>query len=536
MRRSRKQIVSVAAVIALTQILAGCSTGSTTTTEKGKSDLSNLSAVSTFPIVKEKTTLKMAALKSAPQITDFNNLPIFQDLEKKTNVHVEWTLTNRGDEWKQRKNLLFASNDVPDVLIGSDVLDPDEVVQYGSQGLLLPLNDLIDKHMPNLKAIFDKNPDIRKSLTTPDGKIYSLPRLANDPAYTANDVLYVNKKWLDKLNLKVPTTTEEFKEVLKAFKANGFASGGNIPASFTFGINNGSSNGFDSLAGSFGIVNGPNGIYMDKDKVKHYYSQPEYKQFLEFMNSLYKDGLIDPETFTQNSGVYQAKVKEEKVGFTTLWSNTVTFGVPESAYVPVPALKGPTGKQLWRTFNIPISSVAAAAISSTNKQPEVTARWMDVMYDQETGFQMNEGYFGVQYKVMPDNSLSTLSPPQGMASIDWKLQYIPRLWPGVESAEALNRLKDAVNRNEKQKTSDMLNPFIDPNPYPSLFFPTDKVARLKVLKTDIDGYVLKSVPQFIINGVTDQSWNDYSAQLKKMGIDEWHKIYQEGYDKFKNSK
>ncbi|WP_165452122.1 extracellular solute-binding protein [Paenibacillus thalictri] len=525
-------IAGMAGVITLVPLLAGCSSSANPTAgnKETSTTVSDLSAAGAFPIVKDKITFKAVGLTSGAQVTDFNNLPIFQDLEKKTNIHVDWTLSNRGDEWKQKKNLIFAGGDLPDMFLGETVLEADEIVQYGSQGLLMPLNDLIDKHMPNLKAIYEKYPNFKKMMTTPDGKMYSLPRLAYDPAYGANHVLYVNKKWLDKLNLKIPTTTEEYREVLKAFKANGYAENGNIPASFVFPL------GIDALSGSFGIVNGPNNIYMDKDKVKHYYSQPEYRKYLEFMNSLYKEGLIDPESFTHNDATYLAKVRTEKIGFATYWSNTVVFGQPESAFVPVPPLKGPDGKQLWRSNNIPISSVGAAAIAKSNKHPEVAAQWLDVFYDQDTGFQFNEGYFGVQYTMNPDNTIHTVPTPPGMSSNDWKIQYIPKQWLGYESPEILDRLKDAINRNEKQLTTNMIAPVVDPNPYPSLFFAPEEVARLKVIKTDIDSYVIKSVPQFIINGVTDQSWSDYLGQLKKMGLDDWQKIYQVGYDKYKAGK
>jgi putative aldouronate transport system substrate-binding protein len=65
---------------------------------------------------------------------------------------------------------------------------------------------MIDKNMPNLTRRLKERPDLKVLVTSPDGHIYSLPRaeesgLAAVPYFTS-----INKAWLDKLGLKMPTT------------------------------------------------------------------------------------------------------------------------------------------------------------------------------------------------------------------------------------------------------------------------------------------------------------------------------------------
>ena len=92
-----------------------------------------------------------------------------------------------------------------------------DVIKYASQGMLIPLEDMIDEYMPNLKKILDENPQYRKQITAPDGHIYSLPTI-NELNPTTHDKWFINKTWLDNLGLEVPTTKEELEQVLLAFK------------------------------------------------------------------------------------------------------------------------------------------------------------------------------------------------------------------------------------------------------------------------------------------------------------------------------
>ena len=60
-------------------------------------------------------------------------------------------------------------------------------------------------------------------VTNPDGHIYSLPKKLPMRPIVGNQ-LFINKKWLDNLGLKMPETYDDLVTVLQAFKdkdANG---------------------------------------------------------------------------------------------------------------------------------------------------------------------------------------------------------------------------------------------------------------------------------------------------------------------------
>ncbi|UUZ87014.1 extracellular solute-binding protein [Paenibacillus sp. P26] len=137
--------------------------------------------------------------------------------------------SNAGD----KKKLLLASGDYPAVFLSGDLTQAEQI-DYGKQGVLKPLNDLIDKYGVEIKKAFQQDPDLKKSITAPDGKIYALPHINECFHCWYSQKVWINTTWLKKLNLQMPTTTEEFYQVLKAFKTqdpNGNGKQDEIPLS-----------------------------------------------------------------------------------------------------------------------------------------------------------------------------------------------------------------------------------------------------------------------------------------------------------------
>ena len=117
------------------------------------------------------------------------------------------------DGWDEKKGLLFAG-ELPDAFYGQGILTDVDVIKYASQGILIPLEDMIEEYCPNISKLLE-NEEYRKALTAPDGHIYCLPSLTELSPKT-HEKLFINKTWLDQLGLPLPTTLEEFEETLKA--------------------------------------------------------------------------------------------------------------------------------------------------------------------------------------------------------------------------------------------------------------------------------------------------------------------------------
>src|SRR5690625_7308016 len=90
-----------------------------------------------------------------------------------TNIHIDLEQVHE-EGLDEKRNITLGSGDLPDAFYAANIPVSD-IQKYGEQGVFIPLNDLIEKYAPNISKVLDEHPDIKKGLTFPDGKIYSVP-------------------------------------------------------------------------------------------------------------------------------------------------------------------------------------------------------------------------------------------------------------------------------------------------------------------------------------------------------------------------
>lgn len=531
---------SLLVILMFSLVLTGCGgkkEGKTTanSTEKANNNFNKEG----MPIVNEPITIKMASSKK-PYVRPFNELKFFEELEERTNVKIQWDLSP-GEGWSEKKNLIFASNDLPDAFYGSWVLSDDEVLRYGLQGMLIPLEDLIKDYAPNVQKMFEDYPEYKKMLTAPDGHIYSLPRLDESSPLT-NDVLMINKTWLDKVGKSIPTTIDEFYEVLKAFNEykdlNGNGIDDEIP--FTFRGSHHIS-GIYSLMGSFGILDNSKKIAVNNDKIEFIAIKPEYKNAVKYFHKLFAEGLADEESFTQDGSVYSAKVsrttaEEQIVGALTGWGIVQTFGERDENYVVIPPLKGADGHQMWNKRDNTFSK-CCFVITSACKNPEIVMRWANEHYEPDIAYQEYYGLFDVAIKKNDEGKIEFIQPPAGKNLSNLRHEQSP----GQNGMHFLT--KDMVQNiiysekdTEKKECDEMYKPYVIDTNYPQIYMTIEENERLATIKTDVVNYVKEMTAKWMMNGGIDEEWDKYIKKLKQMKLDEMIDIYQNAYDRYMSSK
>src|SRR5690606_16605403 len=111
--------------------------------------------------------------------------------EELSNVSIKWDAVPQNS-FDERRNLLFASNDLPDFVMRAN-LSPQLIASYASTGQIIPLDDLIEAgYAPNLSALMEENDGIRKAITAADGHIYSLPNISETDGRIASS--WINQK------------------------------------------------------------------------------------------------------------------------------------------------------------------------------------------------------------------------------------------------------------------------------------------------------------------------------------------------------
>jgi len=296
MKKPKRLIALVLATGLVVVSLTGCSSNKSLGSASPAYELENVE----LPL-KEEVTLNIMTQSSPLAPADPNEKLIYKRLQDETNVKINWT-NYTSDEFGEKRNLDIAAGDIPDAILNAGLGDYD-LLKYAQQGVIVSIEDLIDNHMPNLKKILDENPQYRKMMTAPDGHIYALPwieELGEDKGsiHTVDCTPWINKAWLDELGLEMPTNTDELKVVLEAFKSKDLNKNGKkdeIPISFI--INDGQ-NDPAYLFGAFGLGdNWDHTVVTNDGKVTLTASQEGYKNAINYLHSLYKDGLIDQESF-----------------------------------------------------------------------------------------------------------------------------------------------------------------------------------------------------------------------------------------------
>ncbi len=515
-------------------ILGACGGSKEKSTSSPDYELENVS----FPL-KEKVSLKMMSQSAPLAPNDPNDKLIFQRLEEETNLHIDWT--NYSSDFAEKRNLDIASGDLPDAIFNAAAGDYD-LLNWAESGVIVPIEDLIEDYMPNLKKIFDENPEYRQMSTAPDGHIYSMPWIeelgeGKESIHTVNGMAWINKEWLDNLGLEMPQTTDQLMTVLEAFKTqdpNGNGEADEIPFSF---INNGGNEDLKFLMGAFGLGDNDDHLVVDNDGQVQFTANKEgYKEAIKYFNEMNNKGLIDKEAFEQDWNTYVAKGKEHKYGVYFTWDKANITGADDS-YDVLPVLAGPDGtKHVTRTNGMGFSR-DRFVITSANKNLELTARWIDKMYEPLQSVQNNWGTYGDEAQAnifeLKDGMLKHL-PLEGTAP--GELRQKTEAGGPLAVLDSYYGTVTTMPDDAKWRLDlmhDTYLPYItEDNIYPRVFLEKEDTDRLAKIETDMWDYIYRKRAEWITGGKIDEEWEEYLAELERVGLEEWIQIKQTGYDNF----
>ncbi|NUU76841.1 extracellular solute-binding protein [Paenibacillus xylanilyticus] len=474
-----------------------------------------------FPIVDQPINLKMFT-RIAPVNGPFKEMPVFQDYEKLSNVKVEF-IEAQTDGFQEKKNLLFASNELPDALFRSG-LTPLETIRYGAAGQLIPLEGLIDEYAPNLKKLMDEYPEIRSGITTPEGHIYAIPGIVTLSA-ARTDKKWINQMWLDKLNLDVPETTDELYNVLLAFRdgdPNGNGKKDELPMTARMGLSI-----VAAMSGSFGLDSqlGYN-IYIENNKVNIWMGSDRNKEMLMYLNKLYQEKLLDQEIFAHTEAQYLAKQGSGNTGFFFDQTNNNFLSIQDQ-YTGIAPFAGPQGDRL-QSQALPIArDFGAFAITSVNPSPEVTMRWIDYFYSDEGSTLLRFGREGEHYE---NKEGIPYYKEDFLKEISNQAKITPYAGGGAPHLIS-EQVASFINPPQVQEAQAKLDPFMPEVRYAAPMFDEQTAQEVNILRNDIDKYYEEQSTKFIVGAIGFDKWEQFQSTLQKMRIDDLEKLYQDAYDK-----
>ncbi|MFD0681975.1 MULTISPECIES: ABC transporter substrate-binding protein [unclassified Paenibacillus] len=547
MKKGLTALVALTTSLALLSACADSGQKEAAQKKEASSD-DQVTAAGVFPITKEKTTLKVM-VKGSSIVENFATNEFTKWLEEKTNIHIDWEVAPEKT-FAEKLNVSLASGDYPDVLLNMSV-SPIQQSIYGKDGVFIPLNPYIDKYGVEMKKMFEQVSYVKDLITMPDGNIYSVPQVNDCYHCSLGQKMWIYQPWLDKLGLKMPETTDEFYQVLKAFKEkdpNGNGKADEIPL---VGATNGPSSTLDLFLPSAFIEKDFNLRFVKDGKVQVAFNQPEWKDALKYINKLYAEGLISPQTFTQDRNqLKQMGLNPEIpiVGAIASQNQTVFVDVDNPRfkdYISVPPLKGPAGIRST-AYNPYAVSTGQFVVTNKAKNPAAAFRMADLLLSEEATLRSTQG--------RPDQEWVRSAPGEigvNGKQAKWKpivtfgkLQNVH--WAQAGPSLRTNELRLSVAADPKNSLELILynetkkyEPYeIDPSKIvPPLFFTNEQAEELATLEKTITDYRTEFFAKTVTGSLDiDKEWNNYLSTLDKMNIKRYLEIYQQAYTQYKSKK
>ena len=508
-------------------------------TEEAMEEVDESSDMTSMPIVEEKITLTGFGNQNVTH-GDWAELYCFTKMEEITNIHIEWTTApNQG--YTERKNVLLASGEYPDIFFRA-ILSNADLINYGSMGAFLPLNDLIDEYAYNFNERTEAYPDVLKSITMPDGNIYSMPMILESEAARSNKN-WINMRWIKNLVLDEPTTLEELEEVLIAFKEQDANGNGDPNDEIPYSDRDGGGSLFFAFYSTFGIGNLGSltlGQYIDLGEdgnIRMFATSDNFKKQIEWLIGLEKQGLFDQEMFTQDITAFTAKGEQDIIGAFFMGISSEIIGSLQSDYGAVGPFPNEDGVRVFNHVAPAAVFNGAFAMSGTNPYPAETMRWVDYFYGQEGGELIRLGEEGVTYVVNDDGSYSytelITKNPDGLNVPQAIGQYAIGLAGGACPEFVTEAFSKARASTDHYDAWDKYEEFYDVVDLVNFTFTPEEQERLNALTADIVTYVDESRIAFVTGKLSiEDDWDNYVSTIERMGLEEYVSIFQAAYDRW----
>ncbi len=535
--------LSAALILLLSVVLTACGSSKESTASP------SASATPSGPV---KLTI---AVRANPNIQDLETNGLTKKIEQMNNVDLDFVvLPSKLEDAIAKVQLMVSSGEkLPDV-INMTGIDESIVFDFATKGVFVKLDDYFKKAdlTPNFAKLPQGDKDrIISGSKMPDGKIYTLPSygplLWNEGAYRT----WINSAWLEKLNLKAPTTTDELVTVLKAFAEKDPNGNGKKDEIGLIGNQTGWATSVIPFVMNAFIPANPDksNFIVSGGKVVPAFTQPEWKQGLEFMNKLVNDGLLSKLSFTQDNAQMKAliNVKGGMAGIVTggSYSNFINTELLNKMVLLNP-IKGPKGVG-YATYN-PITPVPTWYVTKDSKYPDIAFKVGQTFYDPEIALINRYGEKGVDFSndpaVLEKYDFGGAKPGIAITNSQYWNNPQNKGWqtwsPHFLDGNLLN--ESTIN---KEKVDPLAPPNFRPQfnaEYPKYFpkefitrlpYTADELKKISESKTLIAKYVGDTAVAFIVGNKPLADWDKYLAELDKMGLKDLVATNQAAYDRAK---
>ena len=506
----------------------------------------------TEPFGDGSKTFRVVVPQDSATVGDWNKNKATKWFEERTGVKVEFQAVlitgPDGGTDLTKINAMLSGGDLPDAFMGVPFTNA-QISLYGQQGLFQPLDDLIEVYAPETRQAMKDYPDLRSLKASTDGKLYTMLGV-NDCFHcrSSNGRAWINQKYLDKVGMEMPTTTDELREVLLEFKnSNPSGKDGFIP--FASGTG-GALDPFFMQPFLYTPGGDQNGGWMrlNNGKVEFTPVLDGWREALRYLAQLGEDGVLNAQNFSRTDTEMQTAGNKGLVGFARAywWGsffNPVTLDkdAPWRDYVAVPPLKGPDGTQ-FAQWDYYLFTTNGLVITSACEDPAQLVRWSDAQMDLEAimwaydGVREENWFWGDEGAKGIDGEQSLFRDvqwpaPEGMSWNQYATMYRSL---DFRHGQQVNP-KEPTYEKGLYDASKVYEPFAQPQEMqlPPVIIPEESVAQVADTATSIEQQVKQAMSQFALGKKdinNDGEWQAYLDAFQAMNLQAYLDIYQKAYD------
>ena len=512
-----------------------------------------------LPVVDEVVEYTICA-PDTTYVCDLNENTLTPWIQEKTNVKINFEEIP-DTEWDTKVNLLIASDELPDAFIYGS-FSAAELADYGSQGVFLALNDIIEEHGHYVKQVFDQQEALPGAYTALDGNIYTLPDINECYHCFYSMRAWINQQWLTNLGLEYPNTVDEFVNVLRAFKEQDANGNGDPNDEIPFSGNATSWNStiYPFLLNSFLHYDTSNLSVKEDGTVIFTPLQPEFKEGLQWIASLIDEGLIEKEALTQTEEQLKTKGSNLDIallgGFTsaTWWSGVGSDNGEGSRcreYSGLSPLEGPNGVRIspWAGTGF---NMGNSVITTACEDPVPLFKMLDYMLSDEATLRSQIGELGVDYNEPDEGAPGINGKPALYAKVptsnttggttgDEADTAMPNVFPSNRTSDF--RLGEQADYSDPEtqwqqeprlynESATYFAPYADEHMmYPgAVNLTAEESEKINFMKTQINDYVKENIVLFLAGEKSfDTDWDSFIAEFDNLNLNEYMELRQMAY-------
>lgn len=590
------------AMLAATCLFSACSNGADTQSSSSSLPESSNSSSDTSggQETAEPVTIRIMdkhRLETYYNYNDREDFPAFDLYEKeleKRGIILEKELVANEQYGTVVQTRMAAASDLPH-LINLTPLDDVTALNLGLNGQILDWLKPMEKYSrPDPLAPENINGDPSLSLkqrlekitpfaislcTAPDGNMYWMPnaryrapvKLADGTMVEDLDVVgaCIRYDWLQKVNMEMPTTVEEFLEALRAFQKNDV--NGNGQKDEMYSIDCYSYSFFSGIAQWFGLTPGVVGIDPNNDRVTSAWYQDGVKDYFKLLKQMVDEGLMDVGLVGATEEMFNQAIAENRIAGLRTYANLTWFADlikddPEAEYAsiaPIQAVEGIAPFMLCDSNKLVYDKYAMTKACTEEVQEAIIH-----YYDFATGTDVakllsNNGVEGVDYEFVDDERNPGRKVVKSLLSgttqenyeahtggINFFLHGVP--WMSGEDPDVLAKLNTATvqdtldgwegsekgKRGFIRKIEQMVHRPYVVSPFSSSTYAIPTQEEQEVLTsylTALNSYSDELGMNLILGNESLDNWDSFMQKFRDLGLDEVIKVNDARYQRYKNN-